>query len=136
MKNILFILGIAALSMSASCKKNVDAHVPPDLSFESGGGYTTADRTINHGDSILVGVRIVKKEDDLRTLNISYAYDGSSSTLTWAPGSHTMTPAEYSSYGNDYYIVTRNVAGTEKWTFTVSDRDGNITQKSITLTVQ
>jgi hypothetical protein len=135
MKKIILMLSLAAAAMYVSCKKNTDAHVPPDLSFATGGSYTSADRTIVHGDSILVGVRIVKKEDDLRTLNISYSYYGGSS-ITWAPGSHTMTTAEYGGYSGDFRIVTRNQAGTEKWIFTVTDRDGNLAQKSITLTVQ
>jgi hypothetical protein len=135
MKKIIFIFSITVTLVASSCKKNKDAHVPPDLAFQTGGNYTSADRTITHGDSILVGVRITKKEDDLRTLNISYAYDGGSS-ITWSPGSHTMTTAEYTGYNNDYWIVTRNQAGTEKWIFTVTDRDGNLAQKSITLTVQ
>lgn len=134
-KKIIFACSILFTAFIFSCKKNTDAHVPPDLSFATGGSYTAADRTIVHGDSILVGVRIVKKEDDLRTLNISYSYDGGSS-ITWAPGSHTMTTAEYGGYSGDFKIYTRNVAGTEKWIFTVTDRDGNLAQKSITLTVQ
>ena len=31
--------------------------------------------------------------------------------------------------------MTRNIAGTEKYTFTVTNRDGLITTKSITVTV-
>jgi hypothetical protein len=134
MKHFLFLLSIAALTMTSSCKKNKDAHVPPDLSFSTGAGYTSGDATVTHGDSILVGVTIVKKEDDLRTINLSYSYDGSASSVSFL--TYTMTPAEYTGYTHDYTIHTRNVAGTEKWTFTVTDRDGNLAQKSITLTVQ
>lgn len=134
MKKLAFFLLIAVASLAASCKKSTDAHIPPDLAFKTGGNYTSGDRTIAHGDSILVGVVITKKEDDLRTLNIGYAYDGASSSTTFL--NYVMTSAEYGGYDHDFRIVTRNQAGTEKWTFTVTDRDGNITQKSITLTVQ
>ena len=134
MKNFVITLSIAVLALSASCKKNKDAHIPPDLKFKTAAGYTSGDRSIAHGDSILVGVTIAKLEDDLRTLNISYAYDGSSATTTHF--NYAMTSAEYTGYDHDFWLVTRNVAGTEKWIFSVTDRDGNLTQKSITLTVQ
>jgi hypothetical protein len=134
MKKIIALFGIAAMITATSCKKNKDAHVPPELTFKTGGSYTSADRTITHGDSILVGVTITKKEDDLRTLNISYAYDGATSTTTLS--TYNMTASEYTRYSHDYWLHTRAIAGIEKWVFTVTDRDGNLAQKSITLTVQ
>lgn len=134
MKNFIITLSIAALAFTASCKKNKDAHIPPDLEFKTAAGYTSNDRSIAHGDSILVGVTITKMEDDLRTLNISYAYDGSAATTTHF--NYAMTSAEYTGYNHDFWLVTRSVAGTEKWTFTVTDRDGNLAQKTINLTVQ
>lgn len=133
MKKFLFLPAIIVL-MLTSCKKENDAHIPPEITFQSGSGYTTGDATINAGDSVLVGVRITKKEDDLRTLNISYAYDGATSSVTFL--NYTMTAAEYGGFSHDYWIHARNQPGTEKWTFTVTDRDGNLAQKSLTLTVQ
>lgn len=122
------------LCTASSCKKQVDPHVPPDLSFSTGAGYTSTDVTLNQGDSILVGVAVHKTEDDLRTFNISYAYDGNANSTTYY--NYVLTVAEYESFGHDHIIHTRNQSGTEKWIFTVTDRDGNVTQKSITLTVQ
>lgn len=134
MKQLLFLLGITTLIAVSSCKKNTDPHIPPDLAFKTTAGYTSGDRSITQGDSILVGVVITKKEDDIRNLNISYAYDGSSSSSTLL--TYVMNSSEYSGYNHDYWIHTRNMAGSEKWIFTVTDRDGNLAQKSITLTVQ
>lgn len=134
MKQLLLILISAAIALTVSCKKETDAHIPPEISFKTGAGYTSGDCTINPGDSILVGVVIIKKEDELRTLNISYAYDGSTSSSTSV--NYVMTAAEYGGYDHDFRIHSRNQAGTEKWIFTVTDRDGNLAQKSFTLTVQ
>jgi hypothetical protein len=134
MKQLLALLSIALIIAFSSCKKNTDAHIPPDLAFKTGGAYTSGDRTITQGDSIKVGIIITKKEDDIKNLNISYAYDGNTSTTT--SQNVVMTAAEYGGYDHDFWITTRNTAGTEKWIFTVTDRDGNLAQKSITLTVQ
>lgn len=134
MKKLFFLICSSALLLSASCKKEKDAHIPPDMQLRTGGNYVSGNVTVNHGDSVLVGVVITKKEDDLKTYNISYAYDGASSNTTFY--NYVMTAAEYNGYSKDTWLHTRNQAGTEKWTFTVTDRDGNLAQKSITLTVQ
>lgn len=134
MKKYLLFLFIGITAFAVSCKKETDAHIPPDLAFKTGGNYTSADRTIAQGDSVLVGIVITKKEDDLRTLNISYAYDGATTSTTSI--NYVMTSAEYGGYDHDFWIHSRSQAGTEKWTFTVTDRDGNLAQKSFTLTVQ
>ena len=136
MKHLTGILVVTAIVtvLFTSCKKETDAHIPPDMSFVTGADYTSADVTIAQGDSIHVGVVVHKTEDDLRTFNISYAYDGST---TYTSGyTYTLTTAEYENFFHDHMIYSRNQAGSEKWTFTVTDRDGNVTQKSITLTVQ
>lgn len=82
----------------------------------------------------MVGIVATKTEDELKTFNVSYAYDGATNTTT--DTTITLTSAQEESYSADYTIVTRNQDGTEIWSFTITDRDGNITTKSITLTVQ
>lgn len=134
MKKALTAFIAIILILTGACKKETDAHIPPELSFKTGAGYTSGDATINQSDSVLVGVVITKKEDDLRTLNISYAYDGATSSTTSI--NYIMTAAEYGGYNHDFWIRSRNQAGSEKWIFTVTDRDGNLAQKSFTLTVQ
>ena len=125
----LFLLAAVIAFAAAGCHK--DEHVPPDVSFKTGAGYTSDDATVSAGDTVLVGIVADKTEDELKTFNVSYAYDGGSSTTALnqdisADGDHFET---------DYPIVTRMVAGTEVWSFTITDRDGNITTETITLTV-
>ena len=135
MKSKLNIILLSAIIVAtASCKKNKDAHVPPDVVFKTGTGYTSTDVTLTTNDTILVGIVATKTEDDLKSYNVSYAYDGSTTTTTFY--NYYMTSNEYTSYSHDVQIITRSVPGSEKWSFSIVDRDGNITQKSITLTVQ
>lgn len=117
-----------------SCKKEVDAHIPPDVVFKTGAGYTSADATVGLQDTLLVGIVATKTEDDLKSYNVSYAYDGASSTTTFY--NYLMTETEHTGYSHDVEIITRNQAGSEKWVFSIVDRDGNITQKTIVLSVQ
>lgn len=127
------LLSIVTLTMTA-CNKEKDPHVPPDVQFKTDAGYTYADAAAGMQDTLLVGIVATKTEDDLKSYNVSYAYDGATTTTT--SYNYLMTEAEYTGYSGDVQIITRNQAGSEKWVFSIVDRDGNITQKSFTLTVQ
>jgi hypothetical protein len=133
MKNYIIIALLTIVTLS--CKKaKADPHVPPDVELVSGTKFITADCTLGKQDSVWVGLRAHKTEDNLKSYNVSFAYDGSQTTTTFF--NYLMSSNEYDNYGKDIMIVTRNVAGTEKWIFSIVDRDGNITQKAITITVQ
>ena len=134
MKKIFLLISTTIILLASfSCRTKKDPHVPPDVVFKTGGNYTSADKTVGVGDTILVGVTVTKTEDDLKSYNISYAYDGAATTTTFY--NYLMTSAQFNSYDKDTSFVVRPIPGSEKWTFTILDRDGNITQKSITLTV-
>lgn len=132
--SIVFLLLTALMAVSYSCKKKTDAHVPPKVDFKTGGSYTSGDKTVAKLDSIYVGINATKTEDDLRSYNISVAYDGASATTTYYQ--YYLSSSEYNSFSKDKWIKTRNQAGSERYVFSIQDKDGNITQKTITLTVQ
>ena len=132
--NTLFSLAAALVLITSSCKKEKDAHVPPDVALKTTAGYTWQDGIAGLQDTLTVGVIVTKTEDDLKSLNLSYSYDGSSTKTTFY--NYVVADSEKGGFSKDIDIITRNQAGTEKWVVTVVDRDGNITQKSFTLTVQ
>ena len=127
------IMLIAAFGLiSGSCKK--DEHIPPDTSLKTGAGYTSADATVGKNEAITVGIIGEKKEDDMISYNVSYAYDGATTTTTLQ--TLPITGSEQQHYDKDVTFTTRNQAGTEKWIFTITDKDGNIAQEQFVLTVQ
>jgi len=132
--NILLSLAAALVLVASACKKEKDAHIPPDVVLKSTAGYTYQDGIAGLQDTLTVGVTVTKTEDDLKSLNLSYSYDGSSTKTT--SFNYTVPDNEKEGFSKDIDLITRNQAGTEKWIVTVVDRDGNITQKSFTLTVQ
>jgi hypothetical protein len=138
MKKIITILILGAFVISASCKKKsasagTDPRVPPDMSFKTTSAYVYKDTTLHKQDTILVGVIMTKTEDNLTSFNASVSYDGSSTTNTFF--NYHLSSSEYAGYTKDLYYYCRNQTGIELLTFTVVDRDGNITKKSIKLTV-
>jgi hypothetical protein len=134
-KSVTFIIPLLALLLfSFSCKKKkADPHVPPDVVFKSGAGYIDGDRTVNKKDTVMVGIVATKTEDDLKSYNVSFYYDGAATSTTFY--NYVLSSAEAESYSHDIKIGARNQAGSEKWVFSIVDRDGNITQKTIVLTV-
>jgi hypothetical protein len=138
MKTIPFKTNMSALALAASlffigaCKK--DEHKPPSMELKTGGSYISSNATVGKNETLTVGVKVEKTEDELKTYNISYAYDGATTTKTYE--NFQLSKAEYKGFDKDVTITTRSVAGEEKWIFTVTDRDGNIAKKEIVLTVQ
>lgn len=138
MKKIVSILILALCVAGASCKKKttsttVDPRIPPDMAFKTTGTYVYKDTTVSKQDTLLIGVIVTKTEDNLTNFNASVSYDGSSTTSTFF--NHHLTPSEYTGYTVDVTYYCRNQSGIELLTFTIVDRDGNITKKTIKVTV-
>lgn len=127
----VFALFITAVSLS-SCEK--DEGKLPDISFKTGAAYTASDVTAASGDTLLIGINAAKTEDKdvLKTFNITQSLNGGTGTSVF---NKTLTSAEEDNFSYDYTVVT-GAAGTEEYTFTITNRDGLINQVSLTVTVQ
>jgi hypothetical protein len=130
--NILSFIAVFAVLLFSSCEK--DKMVPPTIDFLTGAGYTSADAHIALNTNFKIGVDAKRTEDkdDLKTFVVTKSYDGGTATTI---DDVTLTSAQAGEFTKDYLLTTRNVAGVEKYTFTVTNRDGLITTKSITITV-
>ncbi len=137
MKKYLFLLlpvmMLAILTCLASCEK--DEGKLPDISFKSGPGYTSTDKTVGKNETLLVGIQASKTEDKdvLKSFNESVSFDAATATSVQ---NIALSGAEGDNYAVDVPITTRNQAGTEKYIFTVTNRDGLTNSVSLTLTVQ
>lgn len=130
-KLTLAAFAIISTSFLTSCDE--DEHVPPAMVFKTGNNYVSNDMILGVQDTFVVGVDATKTEDELDLFNVSVAYDGGSGTTI---ASDTLDVSQEDAYSVDVTLVTRNQTGTEKYSFTIIDRDGNITSKDITITVQ
>ncbi|MBL7950384.1 MAG: hypothetical protein JNM62_01585 [Flavobacteriales bacterium] len=93
-------------------------------------GFVFTNDTLPLNDTVRVGVVIVAGDDPLRTFQVLTAYDGGpeglADSLTIPTGSFSFEKS----------IVTRNLVGMERWIFWVQERDGDITRRALTFTVQ
>lgn len=134
MKAIKFLLlFLLPVPLYLGCEEK-EAEIPPDISFKTGSGYISTDVTVAPDSSLTVGIIAVNREDDLKTYNVSVAYDGASTTTTVE--NFTIPDSDKDRYEKDVTFKVRDQAGTEKYYFTITDSDGNIAQLSITVTVE
>ena len=134
-KRFFFPLFFLALSFFTllSCEK--DEGKLPAIEFKTGAGYVSADKTVAQGETVLVGIDASKTEDKdvLKTFNVSVSFDGGASTSLLT---QTLSGSEGDHFETDFPMTARNQAGTEKYTFTVTNRDGLTNSVALTLTVQ
>jgi hypothetical protein len=128
---ILFLI-MALGIISFSCEK--DEMIPPTIDFTAGTGYTSADSHIALDTDFKIGITAKRTEDkdDLKTFVVTVSYDGGTETTI---DNVAIPAAQGGEFNKDYDLTTRNTAGTEKYTFTVTNRDGLITTRAIIITV-
>jgi len=130
-KSIMLLFVIAVL---ASCEK--DEGKLPNISFKTGGIYLSADATLSGASAILIGINASKSEEEdvLKKFNISKSVNGGTATTV-----HTqdLTGSEGDNFSFDFIETVGTTSGeTDKYTFTVTNRDGLTNQVSLTVTIQ
>lgn len=123
----VFALLLVAVALQACDKDNeVDGSSAADISFRVDTSYAYQNDTVSAGDTLLVQMAAAEGTDELETFLLGVSYDG-------APiiGKDT-TAINQNPYLYEATIVTRPVAGTEKWSFTVEEPDGDRTTRSLT----
>lgn len=131
MKPIVSLVLCCGMFFFVSCEK--EAEIPPKIQFKTDAGFLSADATVAKGANLKAGISITKVEDELKTLNVSVAYDGATSTETKQKIDISGNPDNFT---KDIEFTSRNQAGSEKWYFTVTDSDGNTAQISLNLNVE
>ena len=131
-RNSFFTLITIVAFFFSSCEK--DKMIPPTIDFTTGAGYVSADGHLAVNTNFKIGVTAKRTEekDDLKTFVVTRSYDAGAETTI---DNVTIPSAQAGEFTKEYPLTTRNQNGTEKYTFTVTNRDGLITTKSITITV-
>lgn len=115
-----------------SCGPGNDPAPTPEVNFIGDAGFTAQDASINGGTAFKIGV-VATHSVKLSKLEIFVAYDGGPN-LKPADCTVCDSSIDGTNLRAIYNGVTRSIAGTEKWTFRVTDKDGESTSKSITIT--
>ncbi len=135
MKQILSVSLIILTCVIAACNKEEDKMILPKIEFKTSAGYTYQDTAVTKGSTLVAGIIAEKTEDKdvLKTFDVSVSYNGGAASSVH---NELLTGSEGDYFSTDYTIVTKDEPGTEKWIFTVINRDGLINSVSFTVTVQ
>jgi hypothetical protein len=135
-KQFSFALLCAALTTVlinfSSCEK--DKGTPPNISFITTPGFVYKDTTIAHGTTFFIGVTSTPAEsgDVLKTMNLSKSVNGAADATVKTT---TIPTAQQNAYNEIDTLTTGTAGTTEKYTFTVTNRDGITNNVKATVTV-
>lgn len=134
-KKIIYLLFIAVFAISiVSCED--DEGKLPKISFKTGTNYKSTDDSLTAGSAFTIGINASKTEDKdvLKKFNISKSIDGASAVTIF---SKDLSGSEGDDYNYDYSDTMSHVIGqTNKYIFTVTNRDGISNNVSLTLKVR
>jgi hypothetical protein len=126
------VLGAGALIFQSCGDGTDDPETGPTVDFIADAGYTSSDATLTGGVPFTIGIN-ASSDVRIDKVEILVSYDGG---VNAKPDGCTICDTTIND--NNARIVyngeTRTVEGNEKWTFRVTDRNGGVTSKSITIT--
>ena len=135
MKTILKSITLSVLVVFAvSCKK--DEGTLPDIKLKTGTGYISEDATLPAGTSVKIGIEADKTEDKdvLKKFDISESVNGADATSIF---NMDLDASEEDHFEYDYTTTVDTISGqTNKYIFTITNRDGLVNHAFLTLTVQ
>ena len=137
MKNLkLILVMIAAMSMVAvSCSKDDDDTTPvdvtPNISFKGGNEYISSDATVTVGETFMIGITASSNTNSGKKLK--------SVTLTETSNnvSNILNDSIFSEAAYDVnYQLTMPIEGESVFKFEVTDKDGEKSSVSLTITAE
>lgn len=127
---VFFIIMIGIFS----CEE--DEGLLPAISFKMDSNHLSRDTTLAGGSTILIGINAAKTEDKdvLKKFNISKSVNGAAPNSVY---DKDLTGSEGDTFSYDFTTQLDTIHGqTNKYTFTVINRDGLTNQLSLTVTIQ
>ena len=134
MKNVLKSIALVCVLALAACEK--DEGKLPNISLKTGGSYISATTSVPAGTNATIGIDASKaeEEDVLKKFNISKSVNNGTAGTVF---SKDLSGSEGDTYSYDYVATVGSTVGDlEKYTFTVTNRDGLVNQVDVTLIVQ
>ena len=135
MKNLSFLFAmllVASMPFFTSCgTDDGTTDVNPTINFTGGAGFTSSDVTLQAGDPIKVGISAFSNTSSnakLKTLKVVRTFNNNAFTALDSTLNST----------NAFNITLESfaypAAGVEKWTFTITDKDGAYSEISFNIT--
>ena len=114
-----------------ACQNDDDKQsVNPTIEFLTSEGYTYLNDTVGTQDTLVVGVVIARGTEGMHHFEVTSTYDNGPTVVV------DSLPIGADNFEFDKTIITREVPGTEKWSFVVVENDGDLIRRSLTFVVE
>jgi hypothetical protein len=138
MKNTMYLFGLLLLAgaiVVSSCKKDDDDPTPVDLSpvmtFIGGAGYTDSDAEMAPSSAFKVGINASENptsKSDIKSYVVVRTFNNTPTTV------FEDNSINESTYTKELDLLANTQSGEERWTFTITDKDGLSKQLVIMIT--
>jgi len=140
MKKTIYLFGLLLLAgamVFTACKKDEDDPTPVDLTpvltFIGNAGYTSADATLTVGSTFKVGVNAAENTTSKKNIETFKVVRTFNNTPTTVYEEDNIGSANYT-WEDD--LTANAIAGTERWTFTVTDKDNLVKELVLNITTE
>lgn len=138
MKKTMYLFGLLLLAgamVFTSCKKDDDDPEPVDLTpvltFIGGAGYTDGDASLDPSSTFKVGINASENatsKSDIKKFEVVRTFNNVPSTV------YTDDDINEANYTWEQDLISNTQTGDERWTFTVTDKDGLKKELSFVIT--
>ena len=121
----------ATAALFTSCAKDEDpTEQNPTVNFKGGAAYVSADATLPAGSDFTIGINAASNTESNAKL-VKFTVVRTFNNLPTTVLDSTMDASSLN-FENTYQVKTE--AGAERWTFEVTDKDGNKSSVSLNIT--
>jgi hypothetical protein len=127
------LLLITGMGLFTSCSKDSTDDLTPSMNFIGGSGLVSADATLNTGELFSFGVNASANSSSgtkLKTFKIVRTFNNIPVTVV----DTTFSGNGVSTYNEQFMAYAAPAAGSERWTFTVTDKDSESKELSFNIT--
>jgi hypothetical protein len=127
------LLLITGIGLFTSCKKDSTEDLTPSITFIGGDDYVSSNTTLAAGAEFHVGINASANASSgtkLSSFKVVSTFNNIPTTVFEATSINSDT------YTWNDYVTANTVAGTERWTFTITDKDGQTTEKAFEITTE
>jgi hypothetical protein len=137
MKRAIYFMGLLLLTgamVFTSCNKDDDdpVDINPNLAFMGGADYTSSDATFIVGEAFKVGVNASENANSGKKL-VSFVVVRTFNNVPTTVLDSSFSSATFTWEDN---LLANAEVGTERWTFTVTDKDGVASQLAFVITTE
>jgi hypothetical protein len=107
----------------------------PNISYKTGGVYISSDVALTPTSVLVVGINAIKTQENevLTKFNLSKSVNGGSATTVFEAN---LTGADGDFYSHDYIeVIAGNVGDINRYTFTITNKDGITNQLTLKVTI-